>query len=182
MHSWPGGAGPGRASLCVVHGGRGVRGPPDPCAVARATSGFRLWPIFALLPGFLFLRASVPSWPPGQRFLIRGGDPAKEQGRWEPQEPPAWPLGMFLMENSVAALSCVRLKEGTARAHQHLRKTLGLGVAATRTGRRQDTADQRQGEVRDPGPNPLSAISELWDFGKVSPPLSFSICKMGVRI
>lgn len=62
-------------------------------------------------------------------------------------------------------------------------KNTGIwGAEGTRTDWRQDTADQRQGEVRDPGPNPLSAISELWDFGKVSPPLSFSICKMGVRL
>lgn len=45
------------------------------------------------------------------------------------------------------------------------------GWQGTRTDWRQDTADQRQGEVREPGPNPPSAISELWDFGKVSPSL-----------
>lgn len=123
-------------------------------------------------PGYLRVEAVAhlrpPSWvtisegkcssrPPGQWLLVTGGDPGKEQTRWEPQEPPVWPLGPFLVNKSLAALSCMHLKEGTSGPTSTSEKR-GDGSGAG-TDRRQDTAHQRQNEVRDPGPKPLSAIS-----------------------
>lgn len=105
------------------------------CLVALAASGLQT---FALLPGFLVSEVQGPfliSW-------VRGGDPGKDQMRWEPQEPPVWSL----CPNSDGGQGDCAFARGPLLAGPPaFLKNAGKGAG---TDRKQDMADQRQDEVR----------------------------------